>query len=728
MARWDDLKRAIHAKDTDGIERIWFELLEADPQDPAPFLDLAELQSRQTGGKRLAGSLLWLLVDALKGKGRWSAALPVVAKIAAVVPEEGNIREAAIEAARGAHPDRADIDVLLEQSGVVGGATEDLAEQIRTLERLLLIQKGAWVFHKAGWGVGEVVEYDADRAKCVIDFMERPGHEMEIEAAARLLERLAPDDIRVQATRDPKALRKRAKEEPLEMMRQVLGRYNNRCPLRNVKEALVPDAVATSTWSTWWKEAKKHALLDPRFVVGAGRDPRIEFHDIAQADFQAQVDRALKGQATAAGRQKAVLELFTIVRADDEAKALLVAAAQKELDITRRPGDRVGWVIVRGQIAGTDYVEALATALSEAEDAATIVASIEDDKTRMDAARALVRTGEQGPERLLAVIADDDPVAARVAGETFSGLGRTDLFDELLDRIEARPGQLPNLYAWYCRGLVRERWHERTYEPIPLFQRILKVMDAVEFRQRKGTGDRLSDSRDRQAVGRLIDLLTDKDCTLARQASKAADKEQARILVKMLEQNRGIAGRAHERVLECILRDHPSAMKEDARADDALLRVYMTPEGMERWRADYNRIVNDEMPLNAREIARAREFGDLSENAEYHAAREKQSLLQAKADDLKSNLARAVPIKPEIVRTDAVSVGSRVRLREPSGEVLTYTLYGPPDADVAAGIINYQTPLGQALMGQSPGAVVRLDVSGEVRELEVLAIENGLTA
>ena len=71
-------------------------------------------------------------------------------------------------------------------------------------------------------------------------------------------------------------------------------------------------------------------------------------------------------------------------------------------------------------------------------------------------------------------------------------------------------------------------------------------------------------------------------------------------------------------------------------------------------------------------------------------------------------------------------MGSRVRLRDGGGEELTYTLFGPPDTDVANGIINYLTPLGQALMGQGAGDKVTLDVDGDVRELEVLGIESGL--
>ncbi|MDJ0521816.1 MAG: GreA/GreB family elongation factor [Planctomycetota bacterium] len=724
MARWDDLRRAIIARDTDAVERIWLELLEADPKDPVPFLEAADLCAKQSGGKRLAGSLLGLLNDHLTEKERWDALLPVLGRIAGYAPDDGTLRGRVIEVAQKAHPDRGDLEVLLEKSGVRGGTNAELETQAQSLRSLLQIEKDAWVFHKSGWGVGQIVEYDPQRGRCVIDFRTRPGHEMDVEAAAKLLERLDGNDIRVQAVADGRGLRKRAKEEPLEMIRQVLARYNNSCPLRNVREALVPDAVAPSTWSTWWKNAKKHALLDPRIDVGPGRDPRITFHDIAQADFQSQVDRAIKGQATAAGRQKAVMDLLGVVATNDEAKEILAAAAERELNITRDPAERVGWVIAHSAVTGVDATERLTEALALTPDPVVTVSEIPDDPTRAEAARALLALENDGPGKLIDLALRDDPAAARVAGEKLSKLGHGDLFEGLLDKIDARPAQYPHLYAWYCRGLKLGRWHGREYEAVPLSLRVLKVIDAVEYRARRGGG-----ASDKKAVTRLIEILTDKNAKLVQEASAAADEDAAHHLTKMLGQNRGLKGRAREKLLETILREHPDALREPVHADredPGTGTIYMTSAGMERWRSELDQIKNVEIPENAKEIARAREFGDLSENAEYHAAREKASLLQAKADALGSDLARAVAIQPEIVRTDAVSVGSRVRLRDGGGEELTYTLFGPPDTDVANGVINYLTPLGQALMGRGPGEHVKLDVDGDTRDLEVLSIENGL--
>ena len=89
-------------------------------------------------------------------------------------------------------------------------------------------------------------------------------------------------------------------------------------------------------------------------------------------------------------------------------------------------------------------------------------------------------------------------------------------------------------------------------------------------------------------------------------------------------------------------------------------------------------------------------------------------------------LARAVVLTADVISTDSVSVGAQVHLKDPEGREFHYTLLGPPDADVKRGIINYLTPLGQALMGRKPGDHVQIVVEDEKRDLEVLSIDNAL--
>ncbi|MFV1957944.1 MAG: GreA/GreB family elongation factor, partial [Planctomycetota bacterium] len=619
-----------------------------------------------------------------------------------------------------------------EKSGVEGGSTHDLGVQAEKLASFLRLEPGTYVFHRSGWGVGRIVEYLADRGRCVIDFRDKPHHEMDIEAASQRLDHLDGNDIRALSMSDPKGLRRLAAAQPLDMIKQVLARFAYSTRLRHVKEALVPDAVATSRWSAWWKDAKRLAQRDPRFHVGSGRDPVLEYSDTADVDFTTQIERSFRGCATVEERQRAARELIAASGDDAEAREALSRLVEAERAKATKPATALGWDLVRTAIEGGDESETIRQALGDSDGPLALLVSIQDDDARAAAGRVLVATHEDGAQMLFdALIERDDPILANVAVDRFASAGYPEFLPRLLDRVDTKPALHPNLWAWYVRGLRRQRWEGRTYEPYALVRRLLKVLDAVEYRNR-----RKANARDRRGVAALVEILTTKGCALVKDAVEAGGADGARHIIMVAETNRGLKGRQMVKVQDTILRARPDALRErvdeeaqegEIHVGERLDRIYMTPEGITRLTAERDRILNEEMPSNAKEIARAREFGDLSENAEYHAAREKQAMLQAKADALGSDLARAVPLSADLVNTEAVSVGTRVTLRDEADGEITYTLLGPADADVKRGIVNYLTPLGQAIMGRKPGDTVQVSVDGATRDLVILRIENALS-
>jgi len=115
------------------------------------------------------------------------------------------------------------------------------------------------------------------------------------------------------------------------------------------------------------------------------------------------------------------------------------------------------------------------------------------------------------------------------------------------------------------------------------------------------------------------------------------------------------------------------------------------------------------MPKVAEELAQARAHGDLSENYEYKAAKEKRARLMSRIGRLQTDVKRARPIIPAEIDTDKVSVGCRVLLKDGSGEKTDYALLGPWDSDPDHGIISYLAPLGQRMLGKCVDETFELD-------------------
>jgi transcription elongation factor GreA len=152
-------------------------------------------------------------------------------------------------------------------------------------------------------------------------------------------------------------------------------------------------------------------------------------------------------------------------------------------------------------------------------------------------------------------------------------------------------------------------------------------------------------------------------------------------------------------------------------------RVPMTPRGYEALKQELQRLKSVERPANIKDIEEAIAHGDLSENAEYHAAKEKQAHIAGKMAMLDDRIARAQVIDTAGQSPDKVSFGATVKLADiESDDEVTYTLLGEDEADAKQGRISITSPVAQALMGKEIGDEVSVKVPKGVREFEVLEI------
>src|SRR5260370_20350169 len=126
----------------------------------------------------------------------------------------------------------------------------------------------------------------------------------------------------------------------------------------------------------------------------------------------------------------------------------------------------------------------------------------------------------------------------------------------------------------------------------------------------------------------------------------------------------------------------------------------MTKEGYEKKKAELDRMMNGEMIEVAKRIATAREMGDLSENAEYHAAREDQGMLQARIDSLRDSLGRAMIVDKSTLPTDVIVFGAKVKVKDlDARDIEEFQLVGPGEEDYNTNKILTSSPIGQGLLG-----------------------------
>lgn len=149
----------------------------------------------------------------------------------------------------------------------------------------------------------------------------------------------------------------------------------------------------------------------------------------------------------------------------------------------------------------------------------------------------------------------------------------------------------------------------------------------------------------------------------------------------------------------------------------------MTRQGYEALKQELARLKRVERPANIKAIETARAHGDLSENAEYHAAKERQSFLEGRIGEISYKLGVAKVIDPESVPRDVVRFASRVRVENLDSEEETeYLIVGPDEADIKQGKISMTSPLGSALIGKRPGDEAVVQAPGGRRMYEIIDI------
>ncbi len=152
-------------------------------------------------------------------------------------------------------------------------------------------------------------------------------------------------------------------------------------------------------------------------------------------------------------------------------------------------------------------------------------------------------------------------------------------------------------------------------------------------------------------------------------------------------------------------------------------RVPVTREGYAKLKAELDLLKNEDMPRITAEIGRTRAFGDLSENAEYHAAREAQGQLQAKINDKENLLAHSYIVDQSKLPTDQVVFGARVKVRDLDlGDEEEFHFVGQGQEDYRQNKVLITSPIGQGLLGKKVGEVAEIKVPKGVLRLEVLVI------
>jgi len=153
-------------------------------------------------------------------------------------------------------------------------------------------------------------------------------------------------------------------------------------------------------------------------------------------------------------------------------------------------------------------------------------------------------------------------------------------------------------------------------------------------------------------------------------------------------------------------------------------KLPMTADGLLKLKSELENLKNSERPNIIKAIAEAREHGDLSENAEYHAAREKQSFIEGKISELENKISRAEVIDISSLDNSKITFGATVKVTDLSNDKThTYTIVGADESDIEKNLISISAPLGRAMINKTVNDVIEVMTPGGVKEYQINSIK-----
>jgi transcription elongation GreA/GreB family factor len=670
-----DLRAAADGGDFAALEALWLEQVESDPLDSAFFLD-ALLQFLHAGQEARAASLLPFLLEAQAESGNARAELEFLKPALRAWPQSSALRTALFESLRRAYADRPSLDRLLQHFKVAEAAEPQAA--LAALETWLQFDVGRPVLMPQR-GLGRVAEINPSLGVLRVDFPTSPRLSLKLAEALKLLTALEDTHFLVEKSERSAVLQALAEADPGAILEKIFASAARPLALSELRE-YVTGVVPEERWTSWWKRAS----ADSRLSHSAGKRPTYWWSASSDeadaglrrtfegADARHRLDLARKhaGRSAELGRYLAagVTAVAQAARTQDPSLALEAA-----LTLEKLPG---------ATPAGLEWNPA---ALLAAGDPVPLVAGVEERGLRERALQLLREQRADWPElyaRLLRAEAD-----TRTLALLYDALGGADgeaLRTRTVDDVLARPHTAPRLFVWLCREAAKRPELDARAD-WSLLRKLLDAHTQEAFRNL------------RAPLRELFD-----DNALGEQLAARLERDQAEQLLAILGRELGLDEHRKERMRSAVMLRHP----EFREAVEEVL--YTTASGLDRKRAEFERITRVDIPRNAEEIRKAAAHGDLSENYEYKAARERQEMLSSRAKTLHDELRRARAFDPATIDASRVRVGTCVTLTPASGGVpRTLTILGPWDADPASGIVSYLAPAVQPLLGRACGETVR---------------------
>jgi transcription elongation factor GreA len=603
------------------------------------------------------------------------------------------------------------MDTELEKLVEAGKLTPRAAQQLEKLK------PGTFCLHKS-WGFGRVSEWNLLLNQIVIDFAGKKSHPMQAEYAAENVTPLAPEHFLARKATDLASIKNLAREDPPALVRNILESLDGKATAQQMSEWLVGDVFTETEWKRWWESTKKALKASGVFSVPAKKNDPIQM----RGEGVSQADELLDAFSKARQPKEQIAALEQIIKSHQQFKEHQLQPVVATMENMTVRNQRMHPEFAFELIIARDDLLARNPSLHSTHVGLTLSKLILEEEKRLILILPKLPAAKEkkilqalpsalGPswaDRALYLMQESHGRMVAQIPRILSEAGKHDELRMTLERSIREHSATSEMLAWLCSE--RESWSELVTPDL-----LGAILAALEREQHSAPS----------RVSKLHRVLMD-DRQLLGDIFKKCDVGIARDAMRRLQLSPLFDELTKRSLLARIVKVYPEleSMITGAQTQEKAAPLIVSWSSLEKRRAEYEELVRTKIPENSKEIALARSYGDLSENFEFKAAKQMQSVLMRRKAELEQMLHNARGTSFENVDTSRVSIGTVVTLRDvEKNKEETYTILGAWDGDPDHHIISYQTAIGQALLGHEVGDNVSLNSEHGVDQFTIVSLQ-----
>ncbi|MGQ3686119.1 MAG: transcription elongation factor GreA [Candidatus Loosdrechtia sp.] len=722
----------VNTEQYDKLEDAWLTIVESGNKDIQFLLDVVDVLIKREE-KRRAHDLLTTLIPYYKGKEQYCDVLKVLKRILEHNPHAKGLISEVTECYVNIYKNRPYAKDIVERMFGNVEVASAIHNAIKKLERYFYLDCGDYVYHKS-WGVGKVISIDTLGERIHIDFEKKSNHSIAMDIAPDILQKLDKDDLLAMMYAQKEVLHGMISDDPVGLIKLALKFFRGKASVSQVKNRLVSGIIPPEAWSKWWTNTKKLVRKDPYIKLTDGTpansflelraSPITQHKEVLEnliytKDVSEKVETARKYLSELKDTEQCMETL-------NEIKAIFIQEVNT-LNQTNPPLAAECLLLLKG-IQGfmkedaTEYVTSAKTAISTNENLPEFIHTMNILEYRKQILCFLKEAKpEKWQEEFVSIFFTNDGNLWEFIVKELIAENKQNSLEELSLKIFNHFNAYPEHYIWFCKNGMCGRYPElyKNIDIAIMFNRLIELSDNIYFKIQKGRDGNL-----KTIANKIKNLLENRGVDYV---SGVLDDANAESIFNVVSSSKGLEDWFKVAVENIIQDRFPDMFEKPGLPELDENKIYVTKEGFEKRKKEFDHLMNVEFAENARDLGEAISRGDLRENAEYKAAREKQALLVEKGERMKAELQKVVIIEPSSVHSDTVSPGVKVTIKNKEKAALEiYTLLGPWDTNIEEGIISYLSPIGKGLINKQAGDIVTIKLPEGECTYEIVKIEKAI--